>query len=202
MFTDSYRSWPDAKTKCEQEGYILAQPDDSVAVNLRKKLYEEYGDRSVAWLGARGDGSKFVYVHGGLALDNASPLWHPGSSGRRFGAGRCLLLIVDGPDFRDHPTRPYLNNPCSIPVYTLCEGDRSLAWLGARGDGSKFVYVHGGLALDNASPLWHPGSSGRRFGAGRCLLLIVDGPDFRDHPTRPYLNNPCSIPVYTLCEAI
>ncbi|CAL4064134.1 unnamed protein product, partial [Meganyctiphanes norvegica] len=53
MFNDRYRSWSEAKTKCEQEGYILAQPDDAVAVNLRKHLHEEYGDGSFAWLGAQ-----------------------------------------------------------------------------------------------------------------------------------------------------
>ncbi|CAL4185246.1 unnamed protein product, partial [Meganyctiphanes norvegica] len=43
MFRDRQRTWSEAKTKCEQEGYILAQPDDSVAVNLRKYIYEAYG---------------------------------------------------------------------------------------------------------------------------------------------------------------
>ncbi|CAL4129148.1 unnamed protein product, partial [Meganyctiphanes norvegica] len=43
MFRDSRRSWSEAKTKCEQEGYIMAQPDDSVAVNLRRYIYEAYG---------------------------------------------------------------------------------------------------------------------------------------------------------------
>ncbi|CAL4123162.1 unnamed protein product, partial [Meganyctiphanes norvegica] len=90
MFRDRYRSWSEAKTKCEQEGLILAQPDDSVTVNLRKHLYQEYGNGE-AWLGAQGDGSKFVYAHGGLALDNASPLWYPGEPGSEVSAERCLV---------------------------------------------------------------------------------------------------------------
>ncbi|CAL4160561.1 unnamed protein product [Meganyctiphanes norvegica] len=120
MFRDSKRSWSDAKTKCEQEGYILAQPDDSVAVNLRTKVLETHGDYMSAWLGAQGDGSKLVYAHGGLALDNASPLWYPGHPGSNVGAENCLLLL-GGSDFRDHPARPYVSNPCAWSQYTLCE---------------------------------------------------------------------------------
>ncbi|CAL4188720.1 unnamed protein product, partial [Meganyctiphanes norvegica] len=121
MFNDSNRSWLEAKTKCEQEGLILAQPDEAVAVPLRKYLYEAFGDSSYAWLGAQGDGSKFVYAHGGRGLDNASPLWYPGKPGSAVGAEYCLLLLVDVNDFRDHPTRPYWPNPCSPSYYALCE---------------------------------------------------------------------------------
>ncbi|CAL4176816.1 unnamed protein product, partial [Meganyctiphanes norvegica] len=119
MYKDSPRSWYAAKTMCEQEGYILAQPDDSVAVQLKQSLYEEYGDGD-AWLGVRGDASKFVWAHGGLALDNASPLWYLGQLYLR-GTNRCLLLVVGGSDFRDHPTRPYWSNLCYKPYYALCE---------------------------------------------------------------------------------
>ncbi|CAL4240630.1 unnamed protein product [Meganyctiphanes norvegica] len=127
MYRDRYRSWSEAKTKCEQEGYILAQPDDSVAVQLRKYIYEEYGDYNYVWLGAQGDGSKFVYAHGGMALDNASPLWYtnqpfagPGSG---VGAEQCLLLIVEEGPFSRHPARPYWSEPClsNSYVYALCE---------------------------------------------------------------------------------
>ncbi|CAL4067390.1 unnamed protein product [Meganyctiphanes norvegica] len=121
MFRDRERSWSEAKTKCEEEGYMLAQPDESVAVSLRKKLYEDFGDRSFAWLGAQGDGSKFVYAHGGLALDNASPLWWPDQPGSYVGADKCLFLLVDGSYFRDHPARPYFSNGCSASWYALCE---------------------------------------------------------------------------------
>ncbi|CAL4067575.1 unnamed protein product, partial [Meganyctiphanes norvegica] len=34
VFNDSTRSWSAAKTKCEQEGLILAQPDEAIAVDL------------------------------------------------------------------------------------------------------------------------------------------------------------------------
>ncbi|CAL4129145.1 unnamed protein product, partial [Meganyctiphanes norvegica] len=112
MFRDRDRSWSEAKTKCEQEGYILAQPDDAVAVQLRQKLYETYSSGS-AWLGAQADGSKFVYAHGGLALDNASPLWYPRQPGSYFGAERCLQLLVDGGFLRDQPARPYATYTCS-----------------------------------------------------------------------------------------
>ncbi|CAL4236603.1 unnamed protein product, partial [Meganyctiphanes norvegica] len=125
IFLDRERSWPEAKTKCEQEGYILAQPDDSVAVDLRKKLYEEYRT-DWAWLGARGDGSKFVYAHGGLALDNNSPLWFRGHPRNNVGAERCLLLMVDGgylSYFINQPTQQYWSMPCSSSMYNyaLCE---------------------------------------------------------------------------------
>ncbi|CAL4186599.1 unnamed protein product, partial [Meganyctiphanes norvegica] len=118
MFRDSRRSWSEAKTKCEQEGYIMAQPDDSVAVNLRRYIYEAYGGH--VWLGAQGDGSKFVYAHGGLTLDNASPLWRPGEPGR-VDAERCLLMLVSGSDLTDHPARAYVSSPCSWSLYALCE---------------------------------------------------------------------------------
>ncbi|CAL4100988.1 unnamed protein product, partial [Meganyctiphanes norvegica] len=121
MFKDQHRSWSEAKTKCEQEGYILAQPDNSVFVHLRKKLYETYG-QGYAWLGAQSDGSKFVYKHGGPVLDNASPLWYPREPAN-VGAERCLVLLVHDSDMRDQPTSPYWTSPCSTSSsrYTLCE---------------------------------------------------------------------------------
>ncbi|CAL4125747.1 unnamed protein product, partial [Meganyctiphanes norvegica] len=124
MFRDRGYTWPEAKTKCEQEGYILAQPDDAVAVDLRKYIYEEYGDYSPAWLGAQGDGSKFEYAHGSLALDNASPLWFPEHPGSYVGADRCLVMLVDGNSVSNQPERPYLASQCIYPYnYALCEAN-------------------------------------------------------------------------------
>ncbi|CAL4071020.1 unnamed protein product [Meganyctiphanes norvegica] len=121
MFNDSTVTWSEAKTKCEQEGYILAQPDDSVAVNLRKYIYEEYGDYSYAWLGAQSDGSKFVYAHGGLALDNVSPLWADGEP-VYVGAETCLAVLVEGYYVRYYPAQPYFSDLCTDSHnYALCE---------------------------------------------------------------------------------
>ncbi|CAL4121234.1 unnamed protein product, partial [Meganyctiphanes norvegica] len=117
MFSDRYRSWSEAKTKCEQEGYILAQPEEAIAVSLRQHLYEAHGD-GFAWLGAQGDGSKFVYAHGGLALDNASPLWRSGHPGSRVGDEMCLQLMVGG---SLHSAEPYFTNPCLATFNALCE---------------------------------------------------------------------------------
>ncbi|CAL4173510.1 unnamed protein product [Meganyctiphanes norvegica] len=122
LFRDRPRSWSAAKNKCEQEGYIMAQPDDSVAVNLRKYLFEAYGDDSFAWLGAQGDGSNFVYAHGGLALDYFSPLWLP-ELPDNVGAERCLLLMVNVWYLGNYPSHPYGSDTCSSSsyIYALCE---------------------------------------------------------------------------------
>ncbi|CAL4111413.1 unnamed protein product [Meganyctiphanes norvegica] len=122
MFRDRTRNWSAAKTKCGEDGHILAQPDEAIVVPLRSHLYEAYGDDSFAWLGAQGDGSKFVYVHGGLALDNDSPLWapdHPGSYG--VDAESCLMLLVGGNGIRNYPASPYWSDPCHKTNYALCE---------------------------------------------------------------------------------
>ncbi|CAL4093716.1 unnamed protein product [Meganyctiphanes norvegica] len=124
--SESQLSWLEAKTECEQEGFILAQPDEAVAVDLRKYLFESFGN-SDAWLGAQGDGSTFVFAHGGLALDNASPLWYTGLPLTSSDAGteRCLMLHVDEYALTSHPTGPYATSPCSKasfgPRFALCE---------------------------------------------------------------------------------
>ncbi|CAL4137143.1 unnamed protein product, partial [Meganyctiphanes norvegica] len=119
MFRDRRRKWKGAKRKCKQEGLILAQPDDSVAVQLRQKLYETYGDGNVH-LGARGNGRIFKYAHGGRALHSWSPLWIPGY-GSYMLVTRCLLLLVDGHHLRDKPARPYYPSPCEESNFALCE---------------------------------------------------------------------------------
>ncbi|CAL4061958.1 unnamed protein product, partial [Meganyctiphanes norvegica] len=43
IFKDRQRPWEDAKSHCEARGMILAEPSDSVAVDLRKYLVENYG---------------------------------------------------------------------------------------------------------------------------------------------------------------
>ncbi|CAL4204788.1 unnamed protein product [Meganyctiphanes norvegica] len=122
MFRDRKRSWFLAKTKCEQEGSMLAQPGETVAQPLQTYLYETFGERSHVWLGAQGDGTKFVYEHGGLVLDNDSPLWYHHHPGSHVSAGYCLVLMADASYYEVIPSTPYWATPCSSnSYYALCE---------------------------------------------------------------------------------
>ncbi|CAL4179967.1 unnamed protein product, partial [Meganyctiphanes norvegica] len=42
LYTDRVRTWREAYIKCEEEGHILAQPSDAVAVALQKQLAKTY----------------------------------------------------------------------------------------------------------------------------------------------------------------
>ncbi|CAL4184389.1 unnamed protein product, partial [Meganyctiphanes norvegica] len=124
IYKDQKRTWAEAKEKCEQEGYILAQPSDSIAVHLRRYLLENYGDQSRVWLGAKGDGSKYVWQKGGLTLRNDSPVWANGQPGSYVSADYCLYLVVTMGHNSNHPENPYYTSKCSNPsftTYALCE---------------------------------------------------------------------------------
>ncbi|CAL4125739.1 unnamed protein product, partial [Meganyctiphanes norvegica] len=120
IFNDRKRNWSDAKTKCEEEGYMLAQPAEAVAVSLRKFVVETYGNCHT-WIGAQGDGSKFVWNHEGQALKSNMAIWHPGHPGSNVGRDKCLLLLSYEDYFGRQPAHPYYSVRCSVTHCTLCE---------------------------------------------------------------------------------
>ncbi|CAL4149539.1 unnamed protein product, partial [Meganyctiphanes norvegica] len=119
LIADVKRNWTDAKAKCEEEGLILAEPSDLVAVPLRRYLVEKY-DHAEAWLGAQGDGSKFVWQHSGTALMNDSPLWDVTASSNA-GNNNCVELDVNKGEYDADSGKPYDISGCTANFYTLCE---------------------------------------------------------------------------------
>ncbi|CAL4108002.1 unnamed protein product, partial [Meganyctiphanes norvegica] len=117
---DKKRSWEDAKSQCEIEGSIIAQPSDSVALELRRHLLKKFGDGTV-WIGAKGDGSTFVWQHGKIILKNSNALWWPNYPGNQVGTDKCLELLLTESEYSRYPGRPYDTDPCTDLQYTLCE---------------------------------------------------------------------------------
>ncbi|CAL4186777.1 unnamed protein product, partial [Meganyctiphanes norvegica] len=105
----------------EVMGQNRMEADNGTMTSVKMLSNEVESDGSWAWLGAQGDGSKFVYAHGGRGLDNASPLWYPGKPGSNVDADRCLMMLATGSYFGDHPTTPYWPQPCSDTNFALCE---------------------------------------------------------------------------------
>ncbi|CAL4195355.1 unnamed protein product, partial [Meganyctiphanes norvegica] len=119
LITDVKRNWTDAMAKCEEEGLILAEPSDLVAVPLRRYLVEKY-DNAEAWIGAQGDGSRFVWQHGGTALMNDSPLWDTSPTGNADNT-KCVELDVNKAEYEADSGKTYDISSCSSSFYTLCE---------------------------------------------------------------------------------
>ncbi|CAL4125560.1 unnamed protein product [Meganyctiphanes norvegica] len=119
---DQHRSWADAKSDCERRGLRLAQPVESAFAPLRKSLVQQYGTMGYVWMGAQGDGSKFVFQPSGESLDNNSPVWYPGyPAADGLGADRCLTLIVYESYLRSQPGQPVDTTYCTNTGYALCE---------------------------------------------------------------------------------
>lgn len=137
IFNDTTRSWTDAESKCRSENLILAEPSDSVAAPLREYVLKNYGTGSYeCWLGARGDGSKFVWQHSGRSLLSNNTLW----DSKSMSTSNCLELDVLQSQWASKPGKPYDSVSCANSRWTLCEGSRlssNLNWLTVGAD--RFV---------------------------------------------------------------
>ncbi|CAL4163756.1 unnamed protein product, partial [Meganyctiphanes norvegica] len=122
FYKDVKRNWADAKAKCEEEGVILAQPSDSNALLLRKRIVENFGQEASAesWVGGKGDGSKFVWSEGGrtaLMADSSLLDTNQGNAG----TGQCMELDAYSGALSGTPNAPYDSASCSNNYYTICE---------------------------------------------------------------------------------
>ncbi|CAL4086204.1 unnamed protein product [Meganyctiphanes norvegica] len=118
LFKDVSRTWTDAKTKCEEAGLILAQVPDAIAIPLRKIVVEKFGSAE-SWLGAKGNGSMFVWQYSGSVLMANSSLFDDGK--HNAGSDRCIELDAYSSGLSSYPTQPYDGNTCSSVLKTLCE---------------------------------------------------------------------------------
>ncbi|CAL4145415.1 unnamed protein product, partial [Meganyctiphanes norvegica] len=119
LLNDVQLNWSDAKAKCEEIGFILAQPSHLIARRLRRYLTERHGDAQ-AHLGAKGDGSKFVWQHGGgTALMADSNLLRYGKG--NAGTDRCLEVDAETSTLSSNPDKPYDSIGCAGSRYPLCE---------------------------------------------------------------------------------
>ncbi|CAL4077337.1 unnamed protein product [Meganyctiphanes norvegica] len=120
LFNDRTRSWEDAKNHCKAHAMRLAEPADAETVELRKYLLNNFGNGNV-WLGAKADGSKYVWQDSRMTLRNGNHLWDPDQSRGSYTSTKyCLMMFVyTGSQF--YPGQPYYSSECSNSRYTLCE---------------------------------------------------------------------------------
>ncbi|CAL4060164.1 unnamed protein product, partial [Meganyctiphanes norvegica] len=119
-FNDRKRNWDAAKTKCEQEGLIIAQPYDIDVISLRQDLINQYGDANV-WLGARGDGYNMVWQSGKI-LSSSSGLWYNGSNQGGVSKRNCLGMAHWPHALRSQPRQVYNSWECQESTRTtLCQ---------------------------------------------------------------------------------
>ncbi|CAL4123111.1 unnamed protein product [Meganyctiphanes norvegica] len=90
LMKDVKTNWTNAVAKCEERGFILAQPTDEVAVTLRQYIHKKFGNKD-SWLGAKSDGSNYVWQNGGKLLMADNSLWFS----RNTNTGQCLELDAD-----------------------------------------------------------------------------------------------------------
>jgi len=111
-----YLNGSQAKEKCEDEGMQLAEPLNPVEV--RSYLVKVLGNERWVYLGAKGDGTSYVWDSNGKPISNTSPYWAPGQPQY---VGACLQLMSHSPQMAEHPEQPYYAGPCSWQQNTLCE---------------------------------------------------------------------------------
>ncbi|CAL4066342.1 unnamed protein product [Meganyctiphanes norvegica] len=117
LMKDVTTNWTEAVVKCEEIGFILAEPTDEVAVPLRKYIVNTFGDKQ-SWLGAKADGSNYVWRHGGGLLMANNPLW----DSKDISIGNCLELDATQDELDNGPETPYDSYACAnSDRYPLCE---------------------------------------------------------------------------------
>ncbi|CAL4063343.1 unnamed protein product, partial [Meganyctiphanes norvegica] len=119
MYTDTGRSWDNAKSWCEAEGLVMAgKPDD--AITFRAALIEIYGNGRV-WLDARGDNTQFRWERNNEAISNTDALWFPRMTGSKVTTSHCLGLLAHNYFSNVYPTQPFYPGSCSWRWSTICE---------------------------------------------------------------------------------
>jgi len=118
LFLDTTRTWSQAFQKCQDEGLVMAETEDPVA--LRSYLMNTQGLVSgKAWLGAKGDGSNMIWnSDNSIVASSDSGYWYYRDTTSTY----CLSLLTYPWYLTNYPARPYYCDICTIPNYwTLCE---------------------------------------------------------------------------------
>jgi len=122
FFDDEVRTWDEADQKCQAEGLVLAMTDNN-EMTLRNYIIDHFygsGGDMYTWLGAKGDGSAFVWEQTGTSIPADSPLWY----NHNPVIGKCLALYANHHNARNYPAEALHSNSCSSQwyrFYTLCE---------------------------------------------------------------------------------
>ncbi|CAL4080778.1 unnamed protein product [Meganyctiphanes norvegica] len=123
-----YHDWPSSKNRCESEGLVLAQPEDTDAPWLQIILNETYYDSGpLYYVNGHLVGSVYQWGNGEVVPDD-HPLWYPGDDEgaprqpHRFPWIKCMLLSTWSQYMRHHPGRPYRAGDCTVDVRVpLCQ---------------------------------------------------------------------------------
>jgi len=123
-FDDKKRTWDEANTYCQAEGLVLAMTDNNNEIALRNYIVDTLyvpGGYYYTWLGAKADGSVFVWEQTGTStIPAGSPRFYYESPR----LGKCLALYSRHAAPRLYPEETFYSYDCDnsgYGKYTLCE---------------------------------------------------------------------------------
>ncbi|CAL4145470.1 unnamed protein product, partial [Meganyctiphanes norvegica] len=118
-FFNSIRSWASSVSKCQNEGLVLAEPYDPVAV--RAYIVTRYGARHHTWINGRGTGSYMQLQRSGAYVYSGNAYWKPGHPGSYTSSSYCLHLVTEYSVMKSYPNQPFDCSSCTNSRPTLCE---------------------------------------------------------------------------------
>merc|ERR1719342_1155344 len=117
-YEETQQTWQDAKTKCEDDGLVLARPHDPLT--LSKYIVARFSPPKWSWIGAQGDDSNVRWSRDGEIIKHDHSMWREGQPGNDISARYCLTLQATGQIWKS-PNDAFQMMGCTDTRPFVCE---------------------------------------------------------------------------------